>query len=401
MQVDLVHLSDKTKNYLKKGDYEFIPTEGGTDYVLHPAEKMALQMYTEGEYDAYNGLLKSEPNRMYRSGESALVRNMLNGNFSDGIGNILLHAACAMTGINRLPDTGFDYVFRTTTSTPEKRQERIASLKDPDKYCQELGFLSTSKTGANGRSSEDVILFFNPLGKDVTLLSSFAFEKEFLVYPIPMKCLAHKEVNSTHYWILTPANLASLQLTEKQKRKGVSDEMWKDLTQLIDEGLGRHAKGNKMHSIFKKLHDKMNKLNLKDLDVDDKYYAIINYIDKKIKKNLKNEEIHNLRKICETNEEIRFSVIDVEERNKRKLVRSGHTLEKRQKFIKRTVGKEKEEDIGKDKDQDYNQQRVANIGYGMEKKEPFNWHKVDKKAESDVKHETDLKSDKGSNKPKP
>ncbi|KTC77091.1 hypothetical protein [Legionella brunensis] len=146
---------------------------------LHDAEIIGIRIYTGNSYKNMNVLLRNKP--------PAEVCQ-----YGHGMSEVLLDIAMASSGLNKIPTQKIEAVSRANDRSKE-RMEIInnALLSDKDPCYTEFGFMSTC---VNALSTSNVLL--NPIGRDITLLSEYPAEREFLISPhTQIKPLVYKKEN--------------------------------------------------------------------------------------------------------------------------------------------------------------------------------------------------------------
>lgn len=169
------------------------------------AEREALNIYTGPGYHAMNTFLRGGMDDVVMSysvlGFSKKERTNL------ALKETLLHAAIAVSGLNKLPDfvppVGPDgsrqkYLYRAENSLPEDILKKRKWAVLTGKPTKEMGFISTSFLKPSeaffSEFSKSGILIESLKAKKITDLSCFESEREVLLPPTQMLWLHQKDV---------------------------------------------------------------------------------------------------------------------------------------------------------------------------------------------------------------
>lgn len=155
---------------------------------LTPAEIKAIRGYTGSDYYDMNNLLHQKT---------------LTHASSEELSSILLKTAFLGSGLNKLPEE--HHMIRAKTyrgdgPTEEGIQERIELIKNGEGLSDTPAFFSTSLDieVAQDFARSAIIYFESAYGKDVSELSQFSSEREFLLEPCTLLWTQHAMQDEMH-----------------------------------------------------------------------------------------------------------------------------------------------------------------------------------------------------------
>ena len=129
-----------------------------------------------------------------------------------------------LSGLNKLPDIHIKFAFRGGEhSTSERTVEKENSITNPDTTTKERAFISTSIDALRWKSTDEVILFHDVFGKDISGLTDFDFEHEFLIPPTQVK-YEYKIIEDGKFYYIAKPVFATSGLTQDQTTLGVTEE---------------------------------------------------------------------------------------------------------------------------------------------------------------------------------
>ncbi len=169
---------------------------------LHYAELAAINIYTQPSFF-------SDMNALLRDG-----RIVSNPSDVSLVKEILLHCVMATSGLSHTPDQLLDnFTYRYDRELPEEvlqsRIQSAESLKGSPAVAEESAFFSFAignpAPNFEIRCSSRTICY-GLQGKDVTPISFYQHEKEYLIPPTQMRWLAHEEIQGEHYFFAVPVN---------------------------------------------------------------------------------------------------------------------------------------------------------------------------------------------------
>lgn len=171
---------------------------------LNFAEKEAINIYTGSAYLDMNALLRNKLNNFLNNSPYTINKSLK---------EMLLHAAVAVSGLNKMPDfeptknndgTFPKYIYRGESYVSDSiLEERLEAVKEGGDVTLEGGFLSAAYgkpvNGFFGEHSKCGIMFRNVKGKKIISLSMFGqSEREVLLPPTHVQWRYHKNVISDH-----------------------------------------------------------------------------------------------------------------------------------------------------------------------------------------------------------
>lgn len=169
---------------------------------LSLAEKEAINIYTGKAYLQINAFLRGDLDAVVANHQSA-------GEINEKLREALLHAAVAVSGLNKIPDfvppknpdgTTPKYLFRGESTIPESLfAKRKWAVEQGGEVTLECGFISTSYGKPNeyffNENSKSAIMFKNAKGKKVTQLSQYGgAAREILLPPTHIQWRYHKDI---------------------------------------------------------------------------------------------------------------------------------------------------------------------------------------------------------------
>jgi len=179
------------------GYYNYLYFNKADKYAdITPGEKQAIQNYTGSEYYSINSFLY---------GKTGSIYNYYDNGINDSAQRLVLNTAFLSSGLNKImPELNYHgETYRGEHAASfEEIQSRIELIDSDFPVSQSPAFISTSSDSwvGDGFSSGSFITFTGAFGKDVSGLSYFESESEYLVLPSQILWENYEYSNGTYYF---------------------------------------------------------------------------------------------------------------------------------------------------------------------------------------------------------
>ncbi len=165
---------------------------------INPGERQAIQNYTGSEYYSINSFLHGKT--------SSITSYYYNDNgINESAHRLVLNTAFLSSGLNKIMPE-LDYQGKTYrgehAASKEEIQSRIDLIDSDFPISDSLAFMSTSSDNwvGQGFNSGSFITFDGAYGKDISGLSHFESESEYLVLPNQILWESYNYSNGTYYF---------------------------------------------------------------------------------------------------------------------------------------------------------------------------------------------------------
>ncbi len=207
---------------------------------LHYGELMAVNIYTQGYFSVINGLLRGRINPFAKDASDIIDDN----DYQKSMMEALCHIAISNSGLNKTPEVAIPsdtMVFRYDDSNLpqavlDKRIESADRVPGNPLIVRESAFVSTSKKKpSDDFSAEYRTVFKDVVGRDVSDISYYPDEREFLMPPTDIVYLAHKEARGNHYFLAKPVQVAREASVDLRTKEEKEFSAWLDKTKAKEE----------------------------------------------------------------------------------------------------------------------------------------------------------------------
>ena len=181
-------------------DSQVLKNKAGSDLKeLHLGELAALNIYTQGYYKNINGLLRGM--KPFQHGSPTYQRDMR---------ELILHIGVALSGVNKGKSSKLPMTYRYDKNLPEeilKQRIKCAQSKGANIITfEDAAFVSSALVAPLRDFKGRYRTVFHGLhGLNVSSISYYPKEREFLIPPSKMKYLTHQiDRKGQHYFLACP-----------------------------------------------------------------------------------------------------------------------------------------------------------------------------------------------------